>query len=394
MRSKQFFLTPLASAAFALALVLSAAAQAPQADSQIKGIYLLTDYPALTVQAGGTSTVPLRLHNYGLPPERLALSVEGVPQGWTATILGGGQPVAAAMPATGKDVSLSLRLDVPANAQAGATSITVNARGGSQNVSLPIAVMLGKDLPAKLSLDAKLPALRGTPRSNFDYQLTVKNDSGRNLLVRLGAKAPQNFATTFTEAYGSQELSSLPIDAGQSKEVKLTVRPPSQIPAGNVPIVVSVAAEDASAETKVVMEIVGQPQLRLTGRDGVVSARAEAGNQTSIPLVVSNEGTAAAQGIELSGTAPSGWKVEVEPKDIGEIAPGQKAEAQVLLTPSAKALAGDYMTTLRASARSENVSTDFRVAVSTSTYWGIVGAGIIAIALLIMVGAIARFGRR
>jgi uncharacterized membrane protein len=125
-----------------------------------------------------------------------------------------------------------------------------------------------------------------------------------------------------------------------------------------------------------------------------VSARAEAGNQASIPIVVSNEGTAPAQAIELTGTAPSGWKVEFEPKQIEQIAPGQRAEAQLLLTPSAKALAGDYMTSLRASARSESASSDFRIAVATSTYWGMAGAGIIGIALLIMVGAIARYGRR
>jgi uncharacterized membrane protein len=236
--------------------------------------------------------------------------------------------------------------------------------------------------------------LRGTPRSSFEYQLAVKNDSGRNLLVSLGAKAPQNFGTTFTEAYGSQELTSLPIEAGQSKDIKLTVRPPAQVGAGKFPVAVTVSADGVSANAQVVLDIAGQPQLRLTGRDGVVSARAEAGNQTSIPLVVSNDGTAPADGIELSGTAPSGWKVEFEPKAIERIAPGQRAEAQLLLTPNPKALAGDYMTSLRASARGESASTDFRVAVATSTYWGIAGAGIIGIALLIMVGAIARFGRR
>jgi uncharacterized membrane protein len=371
----------------------SVAQQTPDPASQIKGLYLLTDYPALTVQAGGTSSVSLRLHNYGLPPERLALSVEGVPQGWTATVLGGGQPVSAAMPATGKDVALQLRLDVPANAKGGAT-ITVNAKGGNQNISLPIAVALGKDLPAKLTLEPKLPALRGSPTSSFEYQLTVKNDSGRNLLVSLGAKAPQNFSTRFTEAYGSQELSSLPIEAGQSKDIKLAVRPPAQTGAGKFPVGVTVSAEGVSADAQVVMEIVGQPQIKLTGRDGVVSARAEAGNQTSIPIVVSNEGSAPAEGIELAGTAPSGWKVEFDPKQIERIAPGQRAEAQLLLTPSAKALAGDYMTSLRASSRGESASSDFRIAVSTSTYWGMAGAGIIGIALLVMVGAIARFGRR
>ena len=56
-----------------------------------------------------------RLQNYDMAPERLALSVSGVPsEGWTATLIGRRlQPVAAAMPATNSSVSLSLRLDVP-----------------------------------------------------------------------------------------------------------------------------------------------------------------------------------------------------------------------------------------------------------------------------------------
>ena len=38
--------------------------------------------------------------------------------------------------------------------------------------------------------------------------------------------------------------------------------------------------------------------------------------------------------------------------------------------------------------------TQFRVSVTTSTMWGVAGVGIIGAALLIMVGAVARFGRR
>ena len=64
------------------------------------------------------------------------------------------------------------------------------------------------------------------------------------------------------------------------------------------------------------------------------------------------------------------------------------------LTPSSKALAGDYMLTFTASDNADSASTDYRVTVATSTLWGIVGIGIIAIALLIAVGAVARFGRR
>jgi len=67
---------------------------------------------------------------------------------------------------------------------------------------------------------------------------------------------------------------------------------------------------------------------------------------------------------------------------------------QARITPTAKSLAGDYMTTVRATSRGENASTQFRVTVQTSTMWGMAGAGIIGAALLIMVGAVARFGRR
>jgi uncharacterized repeat protein (TIGR01451 family) len=360
----------------------------------VKGLYLLADYPAVSVQPGTTANIPIKLQNYGVPPERFQLSVSGVPAGWTATLLGGGQPIAAAMPATDAGVSLELRLDVPANAGAGTQTLTVSAEGQGNTVTLPIAVTLAQKLPAKLKVDTALPALRGTSKSSFEYQLTIKNDSGRNLTVSFTAQAPKNFETSFTEAYGSKELSSVAIEAGKSKDVKLKVRPPSTVDAGTYPVSVTVSAEGATAKTDVSLEIIGQPRLSISGRDGLLSMRAEAGQQSTFPIIVSNTGSAPADDIELSGSAPSGWKLEFNPKTIAKIEPGKDAEAQALVTPTEKSLAGDYQTTLRAASRGETASSQVRVTVVTSTVWGIAGVGIIAAALLIMVGAVVRFGRR
>ena len=55
------------------------AAENPPRD--VKGLYLLTDYPAVSVRPGNTSNINLRLQNYALAPERLSLKVEGVPSG-------------------------------------------------------------------------------------------------------------------------------------------------------------------------------------------------------------------------------------------------------------------------------------------------------------------------
>ena len=381
-------------AIIAALLALAAPAFAADASRDIKGLYLLTDYPAVTVQPGTTSTLNLKLRDYDVAPERLSLSVTGVPQGWTATLLGGGQPIAAAMPATDDSVSLDLRLDVPKNAQIGTHTLTVSADGGNAHITLPVAVTLAKDLPAKLALQSQLPELRGAARSTFEYTLTVKNDSGKKLLVSLAADAPRNFDTSFTEAYGSQQLTAIPVDAGKTKDVKLKVSPPDTVDAGHYPVTVRIAAEDARASAKVALDITGQPKLTLAGREGLLSARATAGKEASVPVTVTNTGTAPADNIELSGTAPNGWKVVFVPKTIDRIAPNEHKEVQALITPPNKAIAGDYAAALTASARGETGTANFRVTVTTSTVWGIAGIGIIGAALLIMVGAVSRFGRR
>ncbi len=381
-------------AAIATVFALAAPAFAADANHDIKGLYLLSDYPAVTVQPGTTSTLNLKLRDYDVAPERLSLSVSGVPQGWTATLLGGGRPIAAAMPATDDSVSLDLRLDVPKDAQIGTHTLTVSADGANAHISLPVAVTLAKDLPAKLALQSQLPELRGSARSTFEYTLTVKNDSGKKLLVSLAADAPQNFDTSFTEAYGAQQLTAIPVEAGKTKDVKLKVSPPDTVDAGHYPVKVRVAAEDARATADVALDITGQPKLSLAGREGLLSARATAGKEASVPVVVTNTGTAPAENVTLSGDPPSGWKVTFEPKTIARIAPNEHKEVQALISPPGKAIAGDYVTTLTATARGETGTANFRVTVTTSTVWGVAGIGIIGVALLIMVGAVARFGRR
>jgi uncharacterized membrane protein len=373
---------------------LTSMAKADDAPKDVKGLYLLSDYPAVTVRPGETSTVSLRIQNYNTAPERLALSVTGVPEGWTATLLGGGQPVAAAMPASNSSVSLSLRLDVPKAAAIGTQTLTIAATGTSSNLQLPIAVTLAKDLPAKLTLTPQLPELRGTSKSSFEYQLSIKNDSGKKLTVSLSAQAPPNFDATFTEQYGTQELNAVPVDAGQSKDVKLKVTPPNTAGAGDYKVAARVSAEDASATADLGMTITGQPRLDVSGREGLVSTRASAGKEQSVPVVITNTGTAPAEDVQLSGSAPSGWKITFDPKSVDRIAPNDNKEVQALITPTDKAIAGDYVTTVRASARGESASSNFRVTVTTSTMWGIAGVGIIGVALLVMVGAVARFGRR
>ncbi|GEP54743.1 COG1470 family protein [Reyranella soli] len=360
-----------------------------------KGLFLTTDYPSQTVRAGEVTTIRLKLTNAGLPPEPVSLALKDVPAGWKIDILGGGQAVAAAMPGVNQDVALQLRVDVPKDAKPGSQKILISAKGPiAQSVELPLTLTVGTEAPAKLSIKSRLPSLRGTPRSAFEYTVTVGNDSGKDLTVALSAQGPANFQTTFTEGYGSNEISSIPIEAGQTKDIKVKVTPPRDVKAGDYPVLVKVASEGATAELRVTLQVSGQGRIALSTKDGRLSGEAEVGKASTYTLVLSNDGTAPIEEVEMSGTVPTNWKVEFNPKTIASLAPGEKKDVQAVVTPADKAIAGDYVASFRANGRGESASADFRITVTTSTLWGIVGVGIIAVALLVLLGAVARFGRR
>lgn len=366
-----------------------------QAVDPPRGLFLMTDYPSQTVRAGETATIRIKLNNAGLPPEPVALALSGVPQGWKVDLLGGGLPVASAMPGVNESVSLQLRVEVPKDAKAGSNTITLSAKGPlTQAPDLVLTLTVGSEAPAKLSLKSRLPSLRGTPRSSFEYTVTVGNDSGKDLTVALSAQGPANFQTTFSEGFGSNEISSIPIEAGQTKDIKVKVTPPRDVKAGDYPVLIRVASEGATAELRVTLQISGQGRLALGTKDGRLSGEAEVGKSSTYTLVVSNDGTAPIEEVEMSGTVPANWKVEFNPKTIASVAPNEKKDVQVVVTPGDKAIAGDYVASFRANGRGESASADFRITVTTSTLWGVAGIGIIAIALLVLLGAVARFGRR
>ena len=96
----------------------------------------------------------------------------------------------------------------------------------------------------------------------------------------------------------------------------------------------------------------------------------------------------------MSASPPSGWSVTFEPKQIASIAPNQTREVNVKIKPSERAVAGDYMVTLRSGGGGLSESVQFRTTVRTSTIWGVAGLGVIAAAVLVLGGAVMRYGRR
>jgi uncharacterized membrane protein len=371
------------------------AATKPAGGSEVTGIYLSTQYPALTVRADETATIDLALHDYHQPPQQFSLSVPQVASGWKATLLGGGQPISAVMVEPDSDQKLQLRLEPPAGAGAGDYHFLVAARGQNSELRLPLTLTIGKELPAKLKLSTNFPAVRGTSTTSFKFTVSVENDSGRDTTINFTAAAPKTFQVTFTEAYGSQQITSIPIGAGKSKDIDMSVSLPRDTPAGDYKLAFNAKSDAAAASLPLSITIFGQPRLSLAGEGGRLSGEAYAGKPSALNIVLRNDGTEAARDIEFSATAPEGWKTSFDPKELPVLAASKSQSVQVTMVPSDRAIAGDYQATIRANAADgQSESADFRITVLTSTIWGMVGIGIIAIALLVVVFAVARYGRR
>ena len=387
---------PAASAPAATpAPVASAALATPAAPQPLQGLWLTTAYPAVTEQTGASSIeLPLSLSNKGLPPQRVDLSVTGLPAGWAYEIDGGGHTVSAATATTDGDQSLTLKLTPASGAKNGTYQFQVSGKADAQTLSLPITLVLAEPKAAQVEVTPKLPALRGSPTSAFDFDVDITNDGTTDQTYNLLSNAPAGFDVSFTEQYGTQELTSAPVKAGATGTFKVSVKPPHDVAAGQYNVGIAAATPDVQGQSQLTLDITGQPDLSLSAPEGRLSGDATAGQARTFKLILHNGGSAPAQNVKFSADPPSSWKVVFNPAAVDSVPPGQDVDVDVDITPPDNSIAGDYMVAANANGDGTAATANFRVTVETSTVWGIAGLGIIAAAVIVLAAAVTRYGRR
>lgn len=381
----------LAVSLLPLAAAPAARAQEGQPTNTAQSLTLFTRFPAQEVALGESLSFDLILRAGA--PQVARLSLEDLPEGWTATLRGDGRVIQSAYVLPGEDTEVDLRVEPPAGTAAGEYGFTVVAAGAGERSELPLTIVVQEQLPPRLRFDVDLPAVRGAPDSTFRFNTTLRNEGDSDVSVNLLSEAPAGWTVSFSS--GGQDVTSLPVTADGSESISVEVQAPEGVELGSFPIYVRAEGDDLSAETTLSAEVVGQPQVALTTPDGRLSGQASIDASTPFTLLVRNTGSAPARKITLSATPPSGWQVKFEPATIEELAPGANLEVTATLRPADQAVAGDYVVSF--SARPEegrSATADFRVTVVTSTLWGIIGFALIAVAVGVVGLAVARFGRR
>jgi uncharacterized repeat protein (TIGR01451 family) len=184
------------------------------------------------------------------------------------------------------------------------------------------------------------------------------------------------------------------VDAGSQEGPTVTAKAPPDAATGDYPIAVAAVSGDHTAQAQLGVHITGRVEMQLTTPDQRLNTNANAGETQQFTVTIVNNGTSPLNGVALSGTGPSDWKIEFDPATVDQVAPNQAVNATANITPSANAIAGDYVVTLKGSTQDANESIDVRVTVETSPIWGIIGALLILLAIGGLVWVFRRYGRR
>jgi uncharacterized membrane protein len=353
-------------------------------------ITLSTPFPAIAVAPGSAPSFDISITTRD--PGRVTLSVGAVPTGWTAVLRGGGFTVDGVESDGSNATKVTLNVTVPATATEGTQRIDVRGSIAGASTTLPVDIRVAPNAAGDVKLTTDIPQLKGASDATFPFSLTLTNDTPEDLPFSVVANGPAGW--TVTAQVGSQaQAASVVVKAGSTSTVTVSAKAAEGTAAGTYPIAVDATSGSRSAHADLSVEITGSYKLALSTADQRLNLSATAGSVSDMTLTLTNSGTADVEDAAMSASAPTGWKVEFDTPTV-TVPAGKTINVVAHVTPSSDAIAGDYVTTFKATAPVANASADVRVTIQTSLLWGAVGIGLIALVLIGLWWTFQRYGRR
>ncbi len=372
-------------------LALAVGAPAASADN---GLEVTTPYPAVAVAPG--TNVSFDLTVTSVRAATVSLELAGVPEGWDASILGGGFVVDGVSVTPDADGEVRLDVDVPADAAPGTAQMTLTANGGGAQDVLPISIRVNEEAAGDITLTTSTPTLTGSSDASFSFDLEFSNDTAQDVTLSVAATGPTDWEVE-AGLTGEDQAASTVVEAGSTQNVTVTATAPANAAAGQYPIQVEARAGDRTVAADLGIEITGSYAMSLTTPNDVLSAGGSAGSPTTITFEITNDGTAPLTAVTLEDTAPTNWTVDFAPAEgIVSIEPGATQTIAATVTPSSEAVAGDYVVSFTANAAegSADATAQIRFTVETSPLWALIGLAIIGLIVAGLFYVFRTYGRR
>lgn len=352
-------------------------------------VTLYTPYTSISAPPGETINYPVEVKNNTGGVVTAPLQLNNLPDGWTAKLSGGGWQLKEVSVKPGEAESVTLEVTVPLKVNKGSYSFQLSA--GSMG-SLPLTVDITEQGTYQTELTTDQANLEGHADSTFTYTVNLQNRTASKQNYALQADAQAGWDVKFTS--GGNQVSSVEIEPGANQSITVDVKPPAEVTEGTFKIPIRASNQSTSSELTLEAVITGSYGLELTTPTGLLSTSVNAGGSKTVELQVKNTGTADLSDINLSSEAPVDWEVTFNPKTIENLPAGQSTTVEAKLTASDKAIAGDYVTNMKASAAEASSDAQFRVSVKGSMLWGWIGVLIILAIIGGIYYLIRKYGRR
>jgi uncharacterized membrane protein len=356
-----------------------------------QGLSLTTQFPAVTVTPGTKVSIDLAVD--ANEDARVALTLSGVPTGWTAELHGGGYVVGAVHVDGSDPTTVRLDVDVPSDAS-GTSRITVRASATGTTVDLPIDITAQVGAGGEVKLETDVVALQGPASDTFTFTTSLRNDKEEDLTFTSSAEGPADWDIEAKATAQSNAVSAV-VKAGAVSQITVTAKPPEDVVAGKYPVKLTVVAGEETLTQDLEVVVTGSYTLTLATPTGVLSSRGSAGSVTDQQFDITNTGSAPLTNVVLTATPPTKWTVTFEPESTATLAAGETARVTAHITPAGDAIAGDYTISFRAaSEESDDDSAEIRYTVEASPLGAVLGAALIIAALGGLYWVFRRYGRR
>ena len=252
----------------------------------------------------------------------------------------------------------------------------------------------------KVTLSPNFPTVESIAGGNFEYEMELLYVGLETRVFDLRTTAPQGWDVYMTPRYEKEKkISSVNLkpsfSAGETIRVVATA-PFWPLPEpGEYKITVEAISDDVSSSVELTAEVTAKYILDTVSTTERYDTTAKAGEDNIFSIKVRNLGTDAIDNVKFSPNNPEGWSVTFEPDKIDVLEAIDEQTIEVNIKPPPKAVAGDYMISLRASGKQTSAGEiNIRVTVETPTIWGWVGVVIILIVVIGLVVIFMRFSRR
>jgi uncharacterized membrane protein len=363
---------------------------------------LILPYTDVTVGQGQDVTMDAEFVNRTKNPVQVGITLEGVPQGWEVGFNSRypSYPVRSVMIQGEKSTTVEFKTKVPEKTKPGNYEVKVAAKdeaGTTRQVEkVTYRVTSKKVETGGLKLTSQYPVLTTPTGQILKFTVDLKNEINKPLTASLVAQAPEGWVVRFKPQYGDTVISSLALKENGTETLSVEIDSPVQAKAGEYPVTVRARAGAFEASTNLKVTLRGTPDLRIGTRAETLNTSLTAGKRTPVEILVGNAGSAAVRNLTfIASKKPEKWTVEFKPDKIDVINPGEVREIKMEILPPPRTIAGDYLLSFTPNSPDAAAKpVEFRVTVSTPTFWGWLGVAIVAAVVLGLGVVFVRLGRR